>query len=273
MKLSRATGLRMPATMWVMSLVFVFFAVGVSAQESALVEPTETQRGYAERAVELIGSGEFERAAGLFRSSLALGELNVTYLNLGRTLQKLRRCSDAEEAYSKVDSAPVVPSPTRQEVTTVLRRYQTELGKSCNAVLTVTCADERTQISVDGGNAKSCMQPFSVMKGSHEVVATLGKRSKSYSVRVVHKSVAQLHVDLSKERALETTKPTSPQPGLGVESEAAAQQGVPGVRWGWYVAGAGVGLMAFATMWDWAQVQSAHEGMRDARTREVYEAR
>lgn len=78
------------------------------------LNPSDDQVKLNQSAVEAILAEDYEKAAGLLEASLELGQLNVTWLNLGRAYQKLGRCDEARKAYLSVVTAPAVDEPPRR---------------------------------------------------------------------------------------------------------------------------------------------------------------
>jgi hypothetical protein len=107
------------------------------AQESPTIVETappkaqisERQTKLNDEAVSAIIRGEPERAVALLNESLAYGEANITYLNLGRAYQKLDKCAEAREAYAKVATAPAVEEPPANVVLQKTDEYLAELDE------------------------------------------------------------------------------------------------------------------------------------------------
>jgi hypothetical protein len=117
------------------ALAAVFCAVfalssPAAAQSSEFVEPTDRQLELNDEALSHMNDGEYAKAASLMQESLHIGPLNITYLNLGRSYQKMDRCSDAREALQKVESAPKVRSPEPDFIEKKARDYLAEIGES-----------------------------------------------------------------------------------------------------------------------------------------------
>lgn len=93
--------------------------------------PTAEQRKLNDEAVRAIGAKDYTRAISYLEESLYLGELNITYLNLGRAYQLLGRCAKARAAFAKVSEAPKVEKPPAAFVESKARQYQAELDESC----------------------------------------------------------------------------------------------------------------------------------------------
>ena len=79
------------------------------AQDS--VEPTEGQYELNAEGIAAFKEGQLDKAENLFRASLNLGALNITWLNLGRVLQRQGRCKGAREAFQSALTAPAVQTP------------------------------------------------------------------------------------------------------------------------------------------------------------------
>ncbi len=112
-----------------------------SAQENATDDAsrekaniTERQTKLNEEAVSHIVKGKPELAVALLEESLAYGEANITYLNLGRAYQKLGNCQKARQVYAKVETAPVVEDPPAEVVNLKTAEYLAELDEQdCTA--------------------------------------------------------------------------------------------------------------------------------------------
>lgn len=96
-----------------------------------IVEPSAAQLELNDQGVEAIINRNFAQASRLFQASLDLGELNITYVNLGRAFQYLNECEKAEQAYARALTAPAIPEPTPAEIAEVVERYREELKHNC----------------------------------------------------------------------------------------------------------------------------------------------
>ena len=132
-----------------------------------VVELSEYQLNANNEGVRALVEKDYSKAVGSFESSLRLGEANITWLNLGRTYQKMGRCLDARNAYEKAKTAPPVSSPTIDEVEKVRTAYASELPKVCPAVVTVKCTSGLTI----NGTPSECNQPHEVPPGAHTFAA------------------------------------------------------------------------------------------------------
>lgn len=103
----------------VMSIValFVFTCIssvgwaqsGDAERESAQISKRQVELN--EEGVRAIISGDHQKAVAVLTESLAYGDANATYLNLGRAYQKLGNCDEAREALEKALTSPVVDEP------------------------------------------------------------------------------------------------------------------------------------------------------------------
>jgi tetratricopeptide (TPR) repeat protein len=124
------------------SLLLVVLAVAIPATATAaqdgedFAEPTERQYELNEEALSEMSKGEYAKAASLLQESLHVQPLNITYLNLGRSYQKMDRCQDAREALEKVESAPRVEKPEPALIQKKADEYLAEIGDAeCAAAL------------------------------------------------------------------------------------------------------------------------------------------
>lgn len=102
-----------------------------SGDAQPTVEPSSAQLELNNRGVQAIVAKQYETAVRLFRSSTDLGELNITYVNMGRAYQYMGECENAEAAYDKALEAPAVASPSPDKIAAVIARYRMELDESC----------------------------------------------------------------------------------------------------------------------------------------------
>jgi tetratricopeptide (TPR) repeat protein len=173
--------------------------IAVSAPASAqdTTSLTESQLEYNNKGVTLINKGEFEEALGYFQSSLAVGEANITYLNLGRTYTRMERCADAATAFERAEEAPAVSSPSRQEVQSILERYRAELEQLCSARLRLECDPQGLDVRVDDAPQIACPdQAIPVTPGEHVVIATYRDQTKQYRVEAVADEVVTVDVSV-----------------------------------------------------------------------------
>ncbi|QDG54205.1 hypothetical protein FIV42_26715 [Persicimonas caeni] len=141
-------------------LCVLFICLGAAstatAQENPTVETSQSKAQISElqtklndEAVSAIIRGEPERAVALLNESLAYGEANITYLNLGRAYQKLDKCAEAREAYAKVATAPAVEEPPATVVLQKTEEYLAELDEQdCKGG--VQLAQPPAEVGTDG---------------------------------------------------------------------------------------------------------------------------
>jgi tetratricopeptide (TPR) repeat protein len=120
------------------AICLLFLAVLVTIPESAFAqasdaEYTTEQQKLNEKGVRAIISKDYVLAIAVLEESAAIGELNVTYLNLGRAYQKLGDCQAARAAYEKAKAAPKVRAPSPDVVAKKLEEYTDELATVCEA--------------------------------------------------------------------------------------------------------------------------------------------
>ncbi len=102
-------------------------------QVQKFVEPSPEQVSLNDTAVRALFAGDLLVAISRLEESNAIGELNITYLNLGRAYQLAHRCAKAREALDKALVAPAVKAPSPKVVESKAREYLGELDKSCGA--------------------------------------------------------------------------------------------------------------------------------------------
>ncbi|MGM0558109.1 MAG: tetratricopeptide repeat protein [Myxococcota bacterium] len=135
--------------------VFAFSTTAAAQSSDAeYVEPTERQLELNDAALSHMNDGEYAKAASLMQESLHIGPLNVTYLNLGRSYQKMDRCKDARAALEKVESAPKLRSPEPEFVEKKAQDYLAEIGESgCADALDDEPLGTAIDLPAEGGRA------------------------------------------------------------------------------------------------------------------------
>lgn len=166
----------------------VALPIGAGAQEAS--EPTEAQFKLYEEGSEAFRAGEFRKAVDLFEASLHLGELNITYLNLGRSHFKLGECPEAARAYEAARKAPWIAQPSPSAVRAKIDEYVADLA-TCPGSVTVRCKVPdalRAKLSVRVGSSgpHTCSGgPIMVPPGTVKVIAVGGPEPMEQSVEVV----------------------------------------------------------------------------------------
>jgi hypothetical protein len=236
------------------------FAPATAFAQPAEVELSDAQVAYNERGVEYVAEGEYELAAQKFRASLAIGEANVTMLNLGRTLARMGRCKEARQTYDRVSDAPAVASPTPEEIAGVLDKYRSELPDPCPSVLAVTCPDGATGVVVDGGTPVTCeaAATLEVEPGKHTVEAVGVQASAEVEVP------AEEWLEVELERTVVVTENSEPDTTVstGVTVEKRGMSGLQTA--GLVLAGVGGAAVVTGAILDGAWVQPAVAEYDDA---------
>lgn len=198
------------------------------------MEVSNAQEELNKKAFEASLAGDFEKAVQLLEASLRLGELNVTYLNLGRAHAKLHRCIEAQKAYKQTLDAPFVKTPSKEQVTKVLDDYMQELLAECGAEVHLMCA-EGLEISVDEGPPRACSAlPLTLFVGEHTLTAKQGTRSKTIRFVAVKDQVTEVNVAVDEDN--EVIGPQGPMSKLQM--------------WGWIVGGSGVAILLTGAILD-----------------------
>ncbi len=95
--------------------------------------PSDSQLKLNEEGLEAFKAEDYDKAIKRFEASLLVGELNITWLNLGRAYFRMGDCQKAREAYAKVRKAPAVKVPPPEAVMGRLNEYIVELEGGCEA--------------------------------------------------------------------------------------------------------------------------------------------
>jgi hypothetical protein len=179
-------------------------APGVRAQ--ALLD---TQMELNSKALDAATEGDHATAVRLLRSSLELGELNVTWLNLGRVHQLAGACQEARQAFDRVPAAPAVAEPPRSRVLSARDRYVRELQASCGGILIVKCSPPALQIDV-GGKRIRCEQPTNLVAGSWRVAGRLNGKTVERQVVVAPGQEIVLELGLDRPAVSDTGSDDTP---------------------------------------------------------------
>lgn len=176
------------------------------------VTPSETQYNLYTEGAEAFQSGEYEKAATLFKASLSLGELNITYLNLGRTYFRLGQCTEANASYAKALTAPQVAQPSPAQVLSKVEEYRMELASVCPPTILVRCSEKNAEVFVNAMGPLPCDgAPVKVLPGEHVVQVRSGERKTKKTVSIA--SMEQATVELVLPPEVKKDSPAWPPPG------------------------------------------------------------
>ncbi len=141
---------------------------GGTAEAQGKARATQGQAELNEEGIEAALRGDHETAIRLFRASIDLGPLNVTYLNLGRALHRSGQCNEAAAAYAAVPGAPKATNTPAAQVEETLASYLDLLGKDCPSGIQVQCAPggSKLKVTIDGAAAE-CGSVTNVPPGPH----------------------------------------------------------------------------------------------------------
>jgi len=247
----------MPSFVAAVLTVLLFFS-SASGQEFA--EQSESQKQLNKQGVDAMFASDFEKAILSFKSSLTLGELNVTYLNLGRAYAKNGDCAEAQASYDKVLTSPQVALPTPGEVKVFLDKYLADLDTTkCPGFVTFTCKPMSAKLSIDGGAEAACSSALvKLAPGEHVAVLALDSRTMEATFTVEAMAKQDLTMELPKkdevvEKPLDTPKP--------------AEAGVSGMALtGWILIGVGGVTLLTAEMIDIAVLKPKVDEWNDGVT-------
>ena len=99
--------------------------------EGTTATVSDEQRALNDEGVQMMLAGQHSRAVTTLEKALELGELNITYLNLGRAYQKLGNCVEARENLLAVFSAPSAAEPAPDVVDKKAQQYLRQLKQNC----------------------------------------------------------------------------------------------------------------------------------------------
>lgn len=226
---------------WIV-LSSLFLPTLALAQDAQVVELSPYQLDANDAGVKALIAEDYTGALANFQSSLRLGEANITWLNLGRTYQKMGRCKDAKDAYGKAEMASPVASPTAAEVALVLKNYRGELPDLCPTTVTVMCPSGVAQPSVNG-QTTDCAVATEVAPGTVVVTA---EGTQPQEIELSEGEAAEITLHLVRVEA--------PEPLDAPTSQVTTLQLV-----GLTTAGVGAAALVGALVYDQTVVASAKE--------------
>ena len=236
-------------------IVTCLFALPVVAQT---IELTETQLKNNEEAIKHLTDGNLEAARSKLELSLRIGEANIIYLNLGRTLQKMGDCMGARENFQKARTAPKVQRPTTAEIEAVLSSYESELPEVCPGRLTVTCSPQSMQVLLNGETAMVCGEEMEIAPGSHNLIGRVDDVVDEKTVEVAEGQAVAVSLTVSVPVKDESVPPVVVQPDSGSTR----------MTLGWVALGTGVALIGVASVFDnvlmQTQLEAAEAAVSDA---------
>ncbi len=185
------------------------------ADEQVYAEPNEAQLQLYETASKSFADQDYGRAIELLRSALALGELNLLYLNLGRAYFRNKECGKADEAYKKALTAPSLRDPSPEQVAKTIAEYRTEFNKGCPGRVVVACNPADMKISVDGANEQNC-GPLTLPAGSHRIVGRYLDKTTQQAVTVTANQDTSLTLTIDVPKAVVSQVPQDTGSSLGL---------------------------------------------------------
>lgn len=226
------------------ALLSVFLlATPAVAEEPPVVELSESQLDLNARAIEFIQQKRLEQAIPLFESSLALGESNVTYLNLGRTLARLGRCEEAAAIYDKVETAPQVSDPPRDALLQRLQTFRSELS-TCGTKVVLECHPPTLKIRVNEGEPFDCpTHPLGFDTGTYTVTA-IGEDGTERKHTIEARPDETIRLVLSVETKQAPVEPVEVVEVRPITTPAAERSGA----WTRKVVGIAIGITGLATL-------------------------
>lgn len=217
--------------------ILVSLAMLLGWQTSAHADDLQEQLRLFAASKEAANGEDYDQAIVLMKSALALGELNILYLNLGRLYFKAGQCDEALQAYAKALTAPAAPSPPAppaEAIFEAVEKYRGELTTGCAAQLTVECGEADTELKV-GVAELACGVTLTLEPGTHVVTATRGERIQEVEVTLAPMQKVTVPVSFGVE-------PSAPVAAAPLTPEAPADS--PGVSpWAWTLGGVGTALL------------------------------
>ncbi|MBR4986216.1 MAG: hypothetical protein IKY83_10825 [Proteobacteria bacterium] len=160
------------------------------AHDTAAQEPspeqtyalTDEQIALNNQAVEAVNYRQFEKAEQLFKAMLQIQELNIIWMNLGRTYANQNKCPEAADAYAKVTTSLKSSDFPSDLIEANTIDFINDLKIKCTATLTLTCREDvSTIIVIDNGEERACTEtPLLIIPGQHAVYARTNNEASVY---------------------------------------------------------------------------------------------
>jgi len=203
---------RVPLTLATLLGASLVLIPAVVAAQVAPVEATAQQVTLHGQGVAAAKAGKWDEAIAIFQQSLKLGPLNLTWLNLGRTLQYAGRCDEALEAYSEAIVAPKVARPSPAHVAEVIVTYRKELKTKCTGTLVLSCKPLNLKLTVDGEPSEACDgRPVVLTPGVHVLVARTATETRELLFEVEAGASSALTVEFESRGAVGLHKSFMPK--------------------------------------------------------------
>ncbi len=179
-----------------------------AAAEEDLIEISEGQLDLNERGIESVQEEDYERALRLFRASLDLGELNITYVNLGRVYQHAGDCESADEIFDQAMDAPQVDEPSPEQVEGAIEMYREEMEDNCPGYLKLECDPEEMALFVDGQGPLRCQsdEPRHLMPDRYELRGEYLDFETTQTVQISAMEDSRVSLSLAEEELDEITR-------------------------------------------------------------------
>ncbi len=186
------------------------------ADDDEIVEPSEAQYQLYQEGAEAFKGEDYNKAIDLFKASLHLGELNITYLNMGRAHYKLGQCQEALEAYIAAERSPKLANPTPAQVQAKLDEYKADLYETCPAQLVVECISNKMEVYVGNEGPFECTEPVTMERPAGEVTLRAELGNRVYEEVVVLQAMRKVTITMGQGTPAKVSQGGKPRRSLGV---------------------------------------------------------
>ena len=153
-----------------------------TAQDSQTLALTDEQLTLNNQAVEAVNYRQFEKAEQLFKAMLQIQEVNIIWMNLGRTYANQNKCPEAADAYAKVATSPKSSDFPSDLIDATTADFLSDLKIKCSASISLACRqEESTVIVLDSGEERACSsEPLLIIPGNHTLYARTNSEAKVF---------------------------------------------------------------------------------------------
>jgi tetratricopeptide (TPR) repeat protein len=210
-----------------LGVAFCVMFVAMDAQSQEVTTASRTQRALLQEGLDAHSAGDFATAVARFKEANAEGELNITWLNLGRALQKAGDCQGASEAFEKALTAPAVPRPDAAVVAEAAGGFRDELNKTCPGTLYIVCVQPDLEVVVDGTSAE-CGVRMEMSPGVHQIVVRRNSESKVVDAEVRAFETVTMTLGFAGSVVISEGTPPEEAESSGLETAAWVSVGAAG---------------------------------------------
>lgn len=167
--------------------------------------PVAGQLDLVRQGVAASDEGDYAQAIRYYDAAMALGELNIIHLNLGRARQKQGRCFEAEASFARALGAPAVRKPSPTKVREAIESHREEMRSTCPGALTVQCIPLDARLIV-GERAAGCGERLELPAGLVRIQGEAGgvRTERTVEVEALKEHSVLIEVEAHSDQGAST---------------------------------------------------------------------